>query len=115
MLDQVIITAQRTQLAQHLFPEEWARMEETLRGERRRRKRQALRNRAEWEVVMMTLRNRGATCATCLSATKPSHLNPPSDHTRSIRCDILSDYYGDIFMRPEDLCTRWKAKEADAA
>lgn len=88
-------------LVKQRFPAEWAKWS-TRTGRGASKRRQQLRRAARVAVVMDTLRQAGASCASCASFTKNG---PCGSH-----CEKDSDFHGYAVVCPSDLCARWTAR-----
>ena len=90
---------ERNALAAEMFPVEWKRCA-TKTGEQARRRRHNLRARADAELVLIALRERGAKCENCdsFSRKEAGHKNV---------CLADTDFYGYAIVKPDGLCTRW--------
>lgn len=99
--------AARNALAAKYFPQEWAAV---VGRDGASKKRQQLRQRAEAEQLLETLRARGACCESCRSF----NTKPPFGVSAKAVCDADSDFHGYTEAVPNGLCIQFSQPVAQA-
>ena len=98
-MDDVARLERRNALAAELFPKEWAKAQEPGKS----KKRQQLRQAAEYQLIKRQREAEGHSCADCSARFKTAE----GKHA----CGFDSDFHGDVIVKLTDLCWRWYAKE----
>lgn len=89
--------AHETRLAEHYFPDRWARA-------RNSKQRATVRKQAVAEEAMGRLRAEGASCRTC------AHRSCYPTNEKQPTCDLDTDFYGYALTTMAGLCPRWESR-----